>query len=442
MADYFEKANYVLDRIWFDYLGGRYEGRGLLHWSPDDGFRIEALLDRRAPLPPRLELGRAGVLTKSDACDIRMRPRGFDWAIAPAAVLVGDLSLVHDKVLARPVRRIIFANSVPSAHAATSPRSRSLHKIRGSILLPDSLESETRIKGKRIWQRFSRQGLWWDEPENRRIVGRGIDDQHVQIYSEFHRSSFAKSNVWQWAKALQDALSLIMGETTALLEHEIRFRDRVYLERQKAGEVTELNTFLRPFDEPIVNKERLLAFADYFLKNDETASVCRKMFHQMAEAARQRTLQATELLLSTILEAALRTLDNHPFKPGDDSWEIRKSMNRFRRKYLSDEWVGACYGALEARKRLRHRNAHPDWLAAVGGSLSTEEEEALDDMVFMSRFYGHMMLALAGQRNLQPNFPAPHKMWGPAISLVTGDGNQDGSIADSQDRPGRARDDD
>jgi hypothetical protein len=56
--------------------------------------------------------------------------------------------------------------------------------------------------------------------------------------------------------------------------------------------------------------------------------------------------------------------------------------------------------------RLRHRNAHPDWLTTPNGVLSKEElKESTKDLIFLSRFYGYMILALAGFKEVEPLFP-------------------------------------
>ncbi len=71
---------------------------------------------------------------------------------------------------------------------------------------------------------------------------------------------------------------------------------------------------------------------------------------------------------------------------------------------------------MKAHTYLRDRNAHPDWLFKQGGALSKEEtEKALDNMIFLSRFYGYMILTLAGFKNLEPKFPQPHKEQSPLV---------------------------
>ena len=51
-------------------------------------------------------------------------------------------------------------------------------------------------------------------------------------------------------------------------------------------------------------------------------------------------------------------------------------------------------------------------------------EQTLDDMIFLSHFYGYMILALAGVSDLKPLFPAPHKQWGPMATVYTGEAEE------------------
>jgi hypothetical protein len=74
-------------------------------------------------------------------------------------------------------------------------------------------------------------------------------------------------------------------------------------------------------------------------------------------------------------------------------------------EYLTREWKESCERAVEVRNKLRHRNAHPDWLFEEGRRRSeTQTTELLVDISFLSRFYGYMILALAGFENLKPEF--------------------------------------
>ena len=145
----------------------------------------------------------------------------------------------------------------------------------------------------------------------------------------------------------------------------------------------------------------------FFAARGPHADVCWSIFCRLAEASCQQTWESRELLTGTTLEATLRTLDNHPFRHGDYSWKIKQSLEAFRQAYLGAGWEPACDKALQVRDRLRHRNAHPDWITHAGGSFSKQEwQQSIEDLTFLSRFYGFVILALSGFKPLQPKFPA------------------------------------
>ncbi|RJO66331.1 MAG: hypothetical protein C4523_12925 [Myxococcales bacterium] len=144
------------------------------------------------------------------------------------------------------------------------------------------------------------------------------------------------------------------------------------------------------------------------------------MCAQMAEVARQRTLAARELLCANVLDAALRTLSCKPYKSNDKSSKVDACMELFRNKFLPRvNWDGRCKEVVKSYHRLRHRNAHPDWLTNEGGGLSDDaREQSLDDMIRLAWFCGYMILAMAGLENLEPKFPGPHEDWGPLITVT------------------------
>jgi len=176
------------------------------------------------------------------------------------------------------------------------------------------------------------------------------------------------------------------------------------------------------FDSDQIDKKTFVDLTEFLVRNVEQARICDSLFYQVLEASRQRSWQATELLLSTALEAALRSIEGVPFttkkSKNKQQWNIRASLESFRKKYLSEEWVSVLEKVLRAHLRLRDRNAHPDWLLGTGGALSNiEMENSLDDMILLSRFYGYMILALSGNKSLKPIFPVPHRNWRPPITV-------------------------
>jgi hypothetical protein len=140
-----------------------------------------------------------------------------------------------------------------------------------------------------------------------------------------------------------------------------------------------------------------MTIANFLAQGTQEGNICQKTFLQLADAARQQTWQARELLVSTILEAALRSLYNKPFAPEKtkrtDTFSLEGTPKQFRDSYLSvdveigRQWKKIISKVVETQRRLRDRNAHPDWLSGQGGAYSpTEMENAMNDMIFLSRF--------------------------------------------------------
>ena len=206
---------------------------------------------------------------------------------------------------------------------------------------------------------------------------------------------------------------MLMGETVVLLQRELYRGTQILQEVNKPRDVHSLNLF-HLFDDDSLDKNVFIKLSEYLARDDPNARVCRAIFEQLADASRQRSLQGNEYLISTVVDAALRTMDREPFRVNDySSWDPDTSIKRFRQNYLSDKWISACEKVMQARKRLRHRNAHPDWLYTERGALSDEQLAiSLDDRILISRFCGYMILALAGFNDLEPVFPRPHKEWG------------------------------
>lgn len=246
------------------------------------------------------------------------------------------------------------------------------------------------------------------------------EDKNLILSWQFDKARWTKVQSWAWPNAACQALSMLSGKRVQLLQKEF------FKERQRATEMyrqadVESLGILTLFDSDQIDKKTFIDLTEFLVRNVEQARICDSLFYQVLEASRQRSWQATELLLSTALEAALRSIEGVPFtakKSKNKQWEIRASLKNFRRKYLSEEWVSVLEKVLRAHFRLRNRNAHPDWLLGTGGALSDiEMENSLDDMILLSRFYGYMILALSGKKSFKPIFPAPHRNWRPPIMV-------------------------
>jgi hypothetical protein len=146
------------------------------------------------------------------------------------------------------------------------------------------------------------------------------------------------------------------------------------------------------------------------------------MCAQVAEAARQTTRAARELLCANVLDASLRTLYGKPYQVrGGKRTTIETCMQGFRKRYLrGSEWDQPCKRVLRTYHDLRDRNAHPDWLTRTGAAeFRLNPEQSIDHTVRLALFYGYMILALAGFDDLKPEFPAAHKDWPPTLTMTS-----------------------
>ncbi len=424
MFGYSRKREWALASVRFEYAGGTYDGRGLLSWKPKRGFHVEAFLARHgAQLPQIIEFGKVGVIQPNELRAVRMRLEDGARALTSPICVSDHLELVGSPRLSADFPAILFVRPDPARGASAKLCGSAVLDVGKGIIFPDSLERETRLAGERLGHSFSRKGLAYDADGVKLRMSVGAA-QCLEADWELSADVWTANDAWRFGEALADSLTFLAGRTVQLLERTVYRRQRIYIQRNAASPVRSLSLLaMAPREDrasDMIDRERLILLTKFFLRGQKEAFVARQMCAQMADASRQRTRAGRELLCATILEAALRTLDSHPFALGDRSWKIRHSMDTFRNKYLGPKWVSACAEALTAQKRLRHRNAHPDWVTDERGeALNAALEQSLDDTLRLVWFYGYVILALAGCPNLEPKFPKPHKQWGPMMTVTT-----------------------
>jgi hypothetical protein len=317
------------------------------------------------------------------------------------------------------LERVIFAK-----HRKNSKYSGSaLYEVSDIRALSDVLQSDFRINDQNFQSCRNSSGLSYTDEKGLAVMGRLIDNKYIDLRCSLPSDHQYRTYSWRYLESAKDAFSILYGQAVSLLQREVYRASTKYIEIRKREEPVSLN-FLSPFGKELgLDKIKFIKLTEFLAQINKEKSdtfppdICRNIFRQMVEARVQKNSQTRELLLSTILEAALRNIDNRPFQAKKDkSWNVGKSLEQFFNKYLSDQWMPLHTEVMKAHTYLRDRNAHPDWLFKQGGALSKEEtEKALDNMIFLSRFYGYMILTIAGFKNLEPKFPQPHKEWSPLV---------------------------
>lgn len=404
--DYLSESDHVLTRVVFDYLGGRYRGRGLLTWKPHEGWYIEAPVERAGEPLAGFGMGYAGIIKKSHYRSIRMK-EGWakrSWILAPDVLMLDRYDVPGEHRISTRTSRVLFSDQGYPAAPDDRWYGSAIFRIGTGTELPDRVVSEVRLAGEWLERCSTATGLLYEGEDGQRVVGRVVRDEYLELDYALPKSAWTKTEAWQWPVGARNALAICLGRTVPLLERTIRRKERRYREVLAQTEVTGLsylalllNTGSR------LEQSTFLTLSNFLARRKPEGEVCRRIFDQLATAASQRNRQARELFVASVLEAALRTLERHPFREGDSSFNVKHALGRFQQKYLTIQWREPVQRAFRTHVRLRHRNAHPDWLFEERGALSDENRtQAIEDMSFLSRFYGVMILSLCGAKDLDP----------------------------------------
>jgi hypothetical protein len=401
-----EEREHSLESIKLTYNGRRYTGNGSMTWSPEEGFHIRGLLNKEPP-------DHTGVVTfggfkLETPYSILLKPQGYDRAIAQHVPPTSSFSLLMNNYLSVKVRRVVFFQFHESTEGLSDWGGSAMLQLVSSPILPDRVERETSINGLAISASVSMEGIRHEE-DDLTVVAYVSDKHDLELVWRLPKDKWTKKQNWSLPEAARDAFSILTGQTVRLRRRETDGNRFTRTEFCQPPEAIRLPSYLHPIDIDILPKDTFIRLTSFFTRKERHSRTCIKIFRQMVEAARQQNWQAKELLLATILEAALRNIDGHGFAPGDKSFKIDVSAKSFQENFLSGTWTQPREAALKTMRRLRHRNAHPDWLLGQGGYMSKENQiQSINDLTFLSRFYGYMILALAGVRDLEPIFPAPY----------------------------------
>lgn len=403
MRSYFRKSDQVLDEVSFRYLGGLYQGRGILRWDPAKGFDLDALVERSGPpVPSPVKFFELRLATGQDWTSLRLKIRHGGRAYAFVALTDRFDVMTQDRLHCR-LGRVCFMDSLRGLKRGEHWSGSALLKTEPSVVWPDLITRRTQIDDETIHESSERRGLRLELPQLRVVGLQAEDDDHLELHWSLHDPAFSRPDSWRWPLAFRDALSMELGCSVALLEREVHAFPRLHRERSRAPEIVSLGTLLKPFEGDIVDKTRLFDLAQFLFGDSYEAKGCRKLFDQMIRAAQQRRWTDSELILSTALEGILRYLDRVP--SSNRAWDLTSALARFQDKYLSSDWRIARKRAAAAFEQLRHPTAHPDWIVDMSGRRSeAPRSQSFGNRIFLSRFFGYMILALAGRKDLKPMF--------------------------------------
>ena len=406
MSDYFENKDYKVDNLWFVCNGEKHYGSGLLHWDNKAGFKLEAEITYNQKKYATYSIPTLGLCP---SCSIKMKINGYRYVVAPSVQITDYLRIKMDNILEEQIDRVIFIEDDRSVNENTI---ECLIKRHNAGFYPVNIKLDTNQLV------YIPNGLFFEDVK-RKVYTSLIDDK--SIYLKYVFKQYPQKVTIFWFDALQYALSIIMGERIRII-HKVLYRGcSKYTVIKKLKETSDLS-FLTLLGDKKYGNDIIFKLVDVFERDKVAFNICANIFEQTLSAAMQKNKQARELLISTILEGILRTKDGKPFIHGDKSWKFKKSWESFIQEYFKGNdkaWKPVFEKVKSTRESLRHRNAHPDWLWKDTGYYSEEQtEQSIDDLIFLCRFYGYIILAMAGYNDIKPDFPLPHKDWSPAITYT------------------------
>jgi hypothetical protein len=424
MFTYFEPQEFFIEKVWLFNDGNHYKGNGFMIWKPDEGFHIMAhIKNTQGDIPIHKEI-RSISFDSSNCLYMKL---GIDYfAIAPT-VFPNEIGLIHGQLTVN-THRVIFIQRITSPKI-TYWSGSALYQLNNEIILPDTVTIETKIGEGQPRQRFSRAGVNYSDESGIEVIGYKKENKYLEWNWKLPIDNWRKDECWKFAKGLRSSISILSGQILQLKYREIYRTNRIIREVISGNNTYSLGMVLRPYDKDIIDKQMIIDLAIFFTRGGYNAEVSKKIYDQISEAARQRTDQGQELLLSTILEATLRSLYRQPFVLGKEKTKFRVSeyLKKLRQDYLTPsleddaKWKKVTSKALRIFSRLRHRNAHPDWLSSQEQAYSvSEREQTTNDMIFLSRFYGFIILGLANKKVGDPKFPVPVAEWGPLLTITKG----------------------
>jgi hypothetical protein len=238
------------------------------------------------------------------------------------------------------------------------------------------------------------------------VIGMLGEHGHLQLFYRLPSARWSRVDAWCWAEAARDALGMILGQSPRLLEKSVMRHRHKYIDRRMDGAVTSVRPLALVGSDPIVDRDVFIRLATFLTRPSTNRDVAVGLYRQFIAAGTQQSWQATELLMATALEGALRTWAQHPFRAGDQSFNWSRTFRAFiSHLFPEPEWKGRIEDVKRAYFFLRDRNAHPDWLyERTGIAHDHEREKAYRALQLLGQFYGYVILRLAGEASVEPKF--------------------------------------
>lgn len=441
MKELFADEEELVRQLCFYYREQRFEGKGVLRWSLKDGYRLDAFIDQGQFSLTEITSSKVGkIIPHEDKVVVRMRLHPMHgWAVTPSINLNwGHQVELSSKYLKLEFKKLTYFKrklpqpenfikvfdqyqKVDTASRRSVWSGSAIYEISKEIRLPQIVSLTTELDQSFI-SLTSETGISYQDDNGYKLTGYFPLPNKLQIVWEIPRREYSRKQAWNWAFALKNSISFLYGQDIQLISRSMLRGTSRCNEKIASSAVNSLDSLLRLSSEKglpdLPQEEVLIRLAQFFGSEVEEVGACFMIFWQLLEASKQEIWQIKEFMVSTALEAMLRSVYQKSLltdKSKSSKGLVKSLLAKFEQDFIMSSvpdsekadaqrvWRQERKEVLKYFELLRHRSAHPDWLSNAGGNLSTERlEESIEAMRRLSRFYGYMLLSIAGFQNLRP----------------------------------------
>ncbi len=384
------------EAVQVDCGDGTYRGPGLGQWNPEKGYCLDMFATLvRGNAPKSISMDRSTLILQERASSIRLREAGPSRGVLFVREQVRpSLGLVANGHLELRTNSVTHwtRNGIRLSH----PSGTILFRGQQPALLPQGAKTVTCIDERQVYERTS-GGLDYDK-DGVSFCIRSIRDNTYQIDWGLPERTSHGPSAGVWASGVIQAWQFLLSASVFPIGSEFQRDDRRVTVYAAPDKPVALRRIALLDQARQISGNELYLLSRLFAGRSVESIIAQKLLAQCFDAVRNTNWQAVMFLIGTALEAVLRTKYAIPYDPKRHrTVRIRECIQSVCVEYVIPRISEVSNKVWRAYKRVRHRSAHPDWVSSFGGAVcSARELEALHDVCTLTRFYGCLILAMAG----------------------------------------------
>lgn len=415
-----KSSDIEIESVSFYLKGNKFEGGGILEWNPKYGFKLNADVKTKDVITDNKEnFGTENFIPKKQ---FHLKINN-NWKAYSSSIFFSEwhkLSILVSGKISISFDNLIFFSDDSILQNSRSVIGKCYLRIEDYTIFQDTISDEDMLFKENVSINTNNRGLKIESDEIKIIAYYNKQDI-FELNWQVSESDYTNKAHWNISKAMRDTLSICLGQSITLIRRDIYRKNKTIIELLKEREIVNLG-LLSPFlQDTYFNKELFIKIFRALIKNDKKSTIILNLFYQISDCRHIRNFNLWEFIMSTSLEATLRTYYEKPFKKSkkeDEFNNIEPFFKKFRIEFFNDEynkeWKKIFNNVNKIFNELRHINAHPDWINPPIFFSTDNKQERYNLLVYLSKFYGYIILALIGYKNIKPanslvskNFPVP-----------------------------------